>query len=309
MRRRATSFAGWRSSRGAALRQVATLVAQQVPEATIFSAVAGEASRALGGARVDVGRWHEDGAVSLLGSTSAPSLTSDHAFSRSGGCVARRVIATGHAARIDDWTTLPAPDAQTRLTDFTHLVASSISNVQARNSLIASRARIVTASDETRRRIERNLHDGIQQRVVSVALSLRARSPIPVTLEVTGGPRFREPVEIAIYYVVSEALANAAKHSRATEISVTVTSGESGVRATITDDGRGGAVLGRSSGLTGLVNRVEALDGRFSLDSRPVRAPRSASSCPSTPRPSTSVRTSELSPGHGPGDRPERGSP
>lgn len=131
------------------------------------------------------------------------------------------------------------PDAETRLTDFTHLVASSISNVQARNSLIASRARIVTASDETRRRIERNLHDGIQQRVVSVALSLRARSPIPVTLEVTGGPRFREPVEIAIYYVVSEALANAAKHSRATEISVTVTSGESGARAAITDDGRG----------------------------------------------------------------------
>ena len=68
------------------------------------------------------------------------------------------------------------PDAETRLADFTHLVASSISNVQARNSLIASRARIVTASDETRRRIERNLHDGIQQRVVSVALSLRARS-------------------------------------------------------------------------------------------------------------------------------------
>jgi hypothetical protein len=148
-----------------------------VPEATIFNAVAGEASRALGVPRVDVGRWHEDGTVSLLGSTSAPSLTSDHAFSRSGGCVARRVIATGHAARIDDWTTLPAPDAQTRLTDFTHLVASSISNVQARNSLIASRARIVTASDEIRRRIERNLHDGIQQRVVSVALSLRARSP------------------------------------------------------------------------------------------------------------------------------------
>lgn len=65
-------------------------------------------------------------------------------------------------------------DTGTRLTDFTHLVASSISNVHARNNLIASRARIVTASDETRRRIERNLHDGIQQRVVSLTLSLRA---------------------------------------------------------------------------------------------------------------------------------------
>ena len=158
-----------------------------MPEATIFNAVAGEASRALGVPRVDVGRWHEDGTVSLLGSTSALSLASDHAFSRSGGCVARRVIAASHAARIDDWTTLPAPDAQaaseegsrsvvgapihvdgapwgvivvlaadvlppdaeTRLADFTHLVASSISNVRARNSLIASRARIVTVSDET----------------------------------------------------------------------------------------------------------------------------------------------------------------
>jgi signal transduction histidine kinase len=52
---------------------------------------------------------------------------------------------------------------------------------------------------------------------------------------------------------------------------VTVNSGESGVRATITDDGCGGAVLGRSSGLTGLVDRVEALGGRFSLDSPPGR--------------------------------------
>jgi len=351
---------GLAEQQGAALRRVAMLVAQQAPAATIFNAVAGEASRALGVSRVDVGRWHEDGTVTLLGSTSAPSQTSDHSFSRSGRCVARKVIETRHAARIDDWTTLPASDAQaateegfrsvagapihvdgtpwgvivvladdvlphdaeTRLTDFTHLVASSISNVQARNSLVASRARIVTASDETRRRIERNLHDGIQQRVLSVALSLRAvrtkfplppevaagldevardlehvleeirvfsqglhpallsrsglgpslralarRSPIPVTLEFTGGPRFREPVEIAVYYVVSEVLANAFKHSRASRVSVTVSSGESEVRATIIDDGCGGAVVGRSSGLTGLVDRVEALGGRFSLDS------------------------------------------
>lgn len=71
-------------------------------------------------------------------------------------------------------------DTETRLTDFTHLVASSISNVHARNNLIASRARVVTASDETRRRIERNLHDGIQQRVLAVGLDLRAVRAIPV---------------------------------------------------------------------------------------------------------------------------------
>ena len=66
-------------------------------------------------------------------------------------------------------------DTETRLTDFTHLVASSIAIVDARNNLIASRARIVTASDETRRRIERNLHaDGIQQRLVALGLDLLA---------------------------------------------------------------------------------------------------------------------------------------
>jgi signal transduction histidine kinase len=213
-------------------------------------------------------------------------------------------------------------DAETRLTDFTYPVASSISNVHACDSLLASRARIVTASDETRRRIERNLHDGIQQRVVSLALSLRAvragwelpreaqagldevahdlegvleeirvfsqglhpallarsglgpslralarRSPIPVILDVTGGPRFPEPVETAVYYVVSEALANAAKHSRASEVCVAVFLDGAWVRANVGDDGVGGAALGRSSGLIGLVDRVEALGGRFTLES------------------------------------------
>ena len=224
-------------------------------------------------------------------------------------------------------------DTETRLTDFTHLVASSISNVQARDSLIASRARIVTASDDTRRRIERNLHDGIQQRVVALALSLRAvrtrfplqpelaqglddlardldgvleeirvfsqglhpallsraglgpalrelarRSPIPVDLNL--GPRLaarhRHPdaVETAVYYVVSEALANSAKHSRATMVTVSADTDARTVRATIGDDGVGGAVIGRGSGLTGLVDRVEALGGRFTLDSPAGRGTR-----------------------------------
>ena len=69
---------------GAALRRVATLVAQQAPPGTIFNAVAGEASRALGVPRVDVGRWHEDGSVTLLGSTAEPGLTGGHVFSGSG---------------------------------------------------------------------------------------------------------------------------------------------------------------------------------------------------------------------------------
>jgi signal transduction histidine kinase len=360
---------GLAEQQGAALRRVATLVAQQAPPGTIFNAVAGEAALALRVPRVDVGRWHGDGSVTLLGSTGRPHLPGDPAspdgpaFPERAEYVAGKVMETGRAARVDDWTTWttwPTPeaavasengfrsvvgapimvegapwgvivvladeilprDAETRLTDFTHLVASSISNVQARDSLIASRARVVTASDETRRRIERNLHDGIQQRVVSLALGLRAvrarfplppevqaglddvardleavleeirvfaqglhpallarsglgpslralgrRSPIPVTLTVTGVPRLPEPIETAVYYVVSEALANAAKHSRASAVSVTVACDGAGVRARVADDGVGGAAPSRGSGLIGLVDRVEALGGRLVLDS------------------------------------------
>jgi signal transduction histidine kinase len=101
--------------------------------------------------------------------------------------------------------------------------------------------------------------------------SLRAlarRSPIPVKLDVAGGPRLPEPIETAVYYVVSEALANAAKHSQASEVSVTVIVDGAGVRATVADDGVGGAAPARSSGLIGLVDRVEALGGRFALESQ-----------------------------------------
>jgi GAF domain-containing protein len=171
---------GLAEQQGAALRRVATLVAQQAPLSTIFNAVAGEASRALQVPRVDVGRCHEDGSVTLLGSTGRSGPQGSGTFSKGGEQVARKVMASGHAARIDDWPMLPVPDAdaaraegfrsvvgapifvegtlwgviavladeilrgdtETRLTDFTHLVASSISNVHARNNLIASRARI-----------------------------------------------------------------------------------------------------------------------------------------------------------------------
>ncbi len=365
-------FTAVAEQQGAALRRVATLVARQASPATVFDAVAREASQALGVPRVDAGRCHDDGSVTLLGSAS-PVLASTgtanraaagrgYALSASSDYVAREVVRTGRAARVDDWAALPAAqadaaegfesvvgapimvegllwgvivvladailprDSETRLTDFTHLVASSISNVHARNSLIASRARIVTASDETRRRIERNLHDGIQQRVVALGLSLRAvragtslprevqagldevtrdlegvleeirvfsqglhpallsrsglgpslralgrRSPIPVTIDIVKGLRLPAPVEIAVYYVVSEALANAAKHPRATEVRVSLTSDETLVRASVADDGVGGATLATGSGLIGLVDRVEALGGRLALDSLPGR--------------------------------------
>ena len=69
--------------------------------------------------------------------------------------------------------------------------------------------------------------------------------------------------------MVSEALANAAKHAQATEVTVTIDADDTVVRATVTDDGAGGAALGGGSGLIGLVDRVEALGGRLALDSPP----------------------------------------
>jgi PAS domain S-box-containing protein len=219
---------------------------------------------------------------------------------------------------------LPA-GAQLRVASFAELIATAVSNTIARSELIASRARIVTAGDEARRRIERNLHDGTQQRLVALALDLQAvganipteqeeahaslrrigheleavledvrelsrglhpallsqgglgpslralarRSPIPIELDVDVAERPPEPIEIAVYYVVSEALANTAKHGKATEASVTVEASGDLVRATIQDDGVGGAEASGGSGLIGLIDRVEALGGRFALDSPP----------------------------------------
>jgi GAF domain-containing protein len=220
----------------------------------------------------------------------------------------------------------PLPhEVELRLARFTELLATAISNATARAQLIASRARLVAAGDEASRRIERELHDGAQERLVALgddlervrervprdlgavqegfervaqeiesilvevrelsrglhpALlangglgpSLRVlaqRSPIPVELSMDSEERRAEPVEIAVYYTISEALTNAAKHSRATRIAVAVTAEGSTLRATIEDDGVGGAVAGASSGLTGLIDRVEALGGRFRLDSPP----------------------------------------
>jgi signal transduction histidine kinase len=214
-------------------------------------------------------------------------------------------------------------EVESRLVSFTELVGTAISRAQAQSELIASRARIVQAGDEAMRRIERDLHDGAQQRLVALALhlqqlradvpaddeatrrrleqvghelksvieevqelsrgvhpaqltvgglrpSLRAlarRSPIPVEVSVDVPERPPASVETAVYYVVSEALANAIKHSGATAVSVDVVGDSRSVRATVTDDGVGGAERGAGSGLTGLSDRVHALAGSFGVAS------------------------------------------
>jgi PAS domain S-box-containing protein len=213
------------------------------------------------------------------------------------------------------------PDTEARLGSFTELVATAIANAESRAALAASRARIVAATDETRRRIERDLHDGTQQRLVSLMLELRAaeaaepsevgelrarvseavrglggvleelqelsrgihpailskggleralralarRSAVPVELDLRGGERPTGPVEVAAYYVASEALNNAAKHAHASVVQVELDAEDSVLRLAIRDDGIGGADPRRGSGLLGLGDRVEALGGTLQL--------------------------------------------
>jgi signal transduction histidine kinase len=216
---------------------------------------------------------------------------------------------------------------EARLAAFTELLSSAIANVESRAQLSASRARVVAAADDTRRRIERDLHDGAQQRLVSLGLELRSaqaavppemgalaadlsrvseglagisdelqeiargihpaaladtglaaalgtlarRSGVPVELDVSADGPLPESVEVAAYYVVSEALTNAAKHARASVVEVEVDTLEHALRVSVRDDGIGGADGSRGSGLVGLKDRVEALGGAIT-----VRSPRGA---------------------------------
>jgi signal transduction histidine kinase len=186
--------------------------------------------------------------------------------------------------------------------------------------LQGSRTRAIEAQQNERRRLERNLHDGAQQRLVALALelgllaeqaesdpatqtrlksarselaqsldelrdiarglhpavvsghglavaleSLVAAMPFEVQLTTDGLPRLPEQVEVAAYYVVSESLTNAAKHAQASRVSVDVGVAEDSMIVEVVDNGIGGADSERGTGLRGLADRVEALDGRLRI--------------------------------------------
>jgi signal transduction histidine kinase len=219
------------------------------------------------------------------------------------------------------------PDSEARLASFTDLVAMVIANAESRAELKASRARIIASTDETRRRIERDLHDGIQQQLVSLLLELRSaqaivpsemeelrahqarmeqgldfaltelreissgihpailtkaglgpalkalarRSAHPVELQLRYQRRLPEHVEVAAYYVVSEALTNAAKHAHASVVKIDVVEQDAILKLAIRDDGIGGADPSQGTGLAGLADRIEALGGRLEIVS-PARS-------------------------------------
>jgi signal transduction histidine kinase len=117
--------------------------------------------------------------------------------------------------------------------------------------------------------ISRGIHPAIvSQGGLEPALrALRRRSAVPVELDVRLPGRLPEPVEVAACYIVSEALASAAKHARASVVNVKVDTHDASLQLAIRDDGIGGADVGRGSGLVGLSDRIEALGGTLDVTS------------------------------------------
>ncbi|UWP80196.1 AAA family ATPase [Dactylosporangium fulvum] len=350
----------------AALRRVATLVARGVGPDPVFAAVAEEVATLFDADGTAIVRFEPDGDATVMGDYGFERSRPGARGKPHPDSAMAAVQATGRAARrdVDDPESHSLPDAalpglcsavaspilvegrvwgamdvgsrrerlpqdtEQRLADFTELIATAIANADSQAELTISRARLVATADQIRRRIERDLHDGAQQRLVALALQLRAaqaalppeldalateldravtgaagaldelreisrgihpailsegglgpalrslarRSPIPVDLDIRTQRRLPEQVEVSAYYVVAEALTNAAKHAHASAVTVTVeadTADTAGavLRLAVRDDGVGGADFARGTGLVGLKDRVEALGGRIVLHS------------------------------------------
>ncbi|MDX6688852.1 MAG: hypothetical protein QOG15_309 [Solirubrobacteraceae bacterium] len=343
----------------AALRRVATLVAEGAAPAEVFETVTREVGILSGADLARMERYESgDSVIGVAGWSrgDAPELAVGTRFSLEGASIAAMILEASRPVRVDSfadahgpiaqeaqgvgirssvgcpivvdgrlWGVIAAssksaapfpPGTESQIAEFTELVATAIANTEARTELAASRARIVAATDQTRRRFERDLHDGVQQRLVSLLLELRTsetissgreeprtplsrvgdglsdaidqlrelsrgihpailsegglrpalralarRSAVPVELDVTVDKRLEERVEVAAYYVVSEALTNTAKHAQASVTEVRVETHNGTLELTIRDDGVGGADPTRGSGLIGLTDRVEALGG------------------------------------------------
>jgi signal transduction histidine kinase len=347
----------------AALRRVATLVARGTRPDEVFAAVTNEVGRLLSVDLANLCRYESGGTLRVVASAGERFPVGSRWPLGGQKNLATLVFETGRPARIDDYadatgplaedirrrgvrsavgtpvivegrlwgmmaaassreTPLPA-DTEARLASFTELVATAIANAESRAALAASRARIVAAADESRRRIERDRHDGTQQQLVSLMLELRAaegaqpadagalreqvartarglagvleelremsrgihpailargglkralrtlarRSAVPVELDLRAERRLPERIEVAAYYVVSEALTNAAKHSHASVVNVELNDHDSVLQLAIRDDGIGGADPRRGSGLVGLSDRIEALGGTLEVTS------------------------------------------
>jgi signal transduction histidine kinase len=140
---------------------------------------------------------------------------------------------------------------------------------QARSLLTQASDELAQALEELRE-LARGIHPAVlSDRGLNAALeALVARTPLPVDLDLLDD-KLPEPVEAAAYYVVSEALANVAKYAEASSVAVSIASVNGHAVVEIADDGIGGADPAKGSGLRGLVDRIEALDGNLRVESPP----------------------------------------
>jgi len=302
----------------AALRRVAAQVAKERPADELFIAVAREVGNLLGADAAMLFRYEADGSSVLVagwGAADRPGRYRVRSPIRIEGVEWGELVAASEEPL--------AADSEVRIASFTELVATAIANAQSRAALTASRARVVAAADDSRRRLERDLHDGTQQRLVSLGLELRIaqslvpedaleahakleqvesglmsalddlreisrgihpailsrgglgpavralarRSAVPVDMRADLLEKLPDGVEIAAYYVVSEALANATRYAEASQVSVEVERVDDHLRVRISDDGVGGADPARGTGLVGLGDRVGALGGTVTVTS------------------------------------------
>jgi signal transduction histidine kinase len=349
----------------AALRRIATLVAQGTEARAVFDAVCEETGRLLAATTVNLAHFTPEGLNRTMAGWSVrgvhvPTGTLLPLDGETINAVVQRTAAPGrfdsyegapgelaaHLRRLgirsevgapvviegrvwgaliagtDEPQPLP-PGSELRLASFAELIATAVSNATARADLIASRARIVQAADEQRRRVVRDLHDGAQQRLLHAVMTLQLahgrddappeltelvgqaleharaaieelrelahgihpailthrglaaavegladRAPLPVHVEI---PEHRYPaiVESAAYFIAAEALTNVAKYAQASTARITATRSTDRLVVAVEDDGAGGANPYPGSGLSGLRDRVAALDGTLTVDSPP----------------------------------------
>ena len=343
----------------AALRRVAELVARGPALEEVFATVAFEASKLLDGSATALQRYDPDDSAVVVAAWNSPAPLGLRvpAGTDTGTGEVRR---TGRPARVDSYagtaladvaqqlgvgagvvvpvtvegrvwgaltTSTPGPPlpvgTEERLTQFAGLAASAIANAENKAKLTESRARVVATADETRRRLQRDLHDGAQQRLVHTLLILTlareaaadgrpavdlideainhaesanselrdlvrgilpaslARgglptaveslvSDIPLSIEVqVTAPRLPHQTETTAYFVIAEALTNVVKHADAKHATVKIWLERQTLSIEVRDDGIGGADPAHGTGLTGLLDRVEASDGTLTVTSPP----------------------------------------
>jgi signal transduction histidine kinase len=309
----------------AALRRVAELVARGAVLDEVFAAVATEASKLLGDLAAVLLRYDPgDVAVAVAVCNSPVPLGLRIPSDSEAAGVAVPVMVEGRV-----WGALTAsppgpplsPATEQRLGQFAELAAAAIANAENKAKLTASRARVVATADETRRRLQRDVHDSAQQRLVHTIITLKlardaiaeggsaaelveealtnaeranselrdvVRGILPAALT-RGGlrtgleslvadlavpvdvhvavPRLSAQTETTAYFIIAEALTNVVKHARASRATVEVAIETGRLSITVSDDGAGDADPARGTGLTGMLDRVEAGEGTLEITS------------------------------------------